>query len=161
MIAACLGRRAEPVTSGQRAISLTGWTDASNRGCYKGAGSPDGHSKLIKTGRRMVSETKLTPETDDRNRPLPNRTAGDTPPPPRSLRKYESGPQGPLVISILISWCRRRESRFRLLATYCNQGTCSDPPNNHAAHGHFHLGLFQIVTVTSIPEKWAHVLARC
>ena len=41
-----------------------------------GAGGPDGHNKCPETNRRMVNETTLTTETEDRNRPLRNRTAG-------------------------------------------------------------------------------------
>ena len=41
-----------------------------------GAGSPDGCSECPETSRRIVNETKLTPATEDRNRPLRNRTAG-------------------------------------------------------------------------------------
>src|SRR5512146_2334177 len=58
---------------------LSDWLDRSlARGLVAevGAGSPDGYNECPETSRRIVNETKLTPETEDRNRPLRNRTAG-------------------------------------------------------------------------------------
>ena len=58
---------------------LSDWLDRSlARGLVAevGAGSPDGCNKCPEISRRMVNETKLTPATEDRNRPLRNRTAG-------------------------------------------------------------------------------------
>ena len=58
---------------------LSDWLDRSlARGLVMevGAGSPNGYNKCPETSRRIVNETKLTPETEDRNRPLRNRTAG-------------------------------------------------------------------------------------
>lgn len=58
---------------------LSDWLDRSlARGLVVevGAGSPEGYSKCPETSRRTVNETKLTSATEDRNRPLRNRTAG-------------------------------------------------------------------------------------
>jgi hypothetical protein len=58
---------------------LSDWLDRSlARGLVVevGAGSPDGYNKCPETSRRIVNGTKLTLETEDRNRPLRNRTAG-------------------------------------------------------------------------------------
>ena len=58
---------------------LSDWLDRSlARGLVMevGAGSPDGYNKCPEISRRMVNETKLTLATEDRNRPLRNRTAG-------------------------------------------------------------------------------------
>jgi hypothetical protein len=58
---------------------VTDWLDrslASGLAEEVEAGSPDGYNKCPETSRRMVNETKLTPATEDRNRPLRNRTAG-------------------------------------------------------------------------------------
>src|ERR1017187_10358472 len=57
---------------------LSDWLDRSLvRGLVMevGAGSPDGYNKCPEPSRRMVNETKLTPETEDSSRPLRNRTA--------------------------------------------------------------------------------------
>jgi hypothetical protein len=58
---------------------LSDWLDRSlERGLAVevGARSPEGHNECPETSRRIVNETKLIPATEDRNRPLRNRTAG-------------------------------------------------------------------------------------
>ncbi len=61
-----------------------------------GAGSPDGYNKCPENSRRIVNGTKLTLETEDRNRPLRNRTAGGVGGEERRLSPLSRSPMPPV-----------------------------------------------------------------